>query len=94
MRRARKKNESGQTVVEYLLLLFVIVGVVVIAYRWFKTSEFFFKNVTKPLVAQIRYNYKYGDPVAQGWDEGQPKKHIEIPKPDGQTFRLFMPAKK
>lgn len=84
-------RQSGQSMVEYVLLLFLVTTSAAFALRWFKTNEFFFKKVTQPLVSHIRYNYKYGDPVAQGWDEGGAKKHIEIQIPNGETFRLFTP---
>ncbi len=85
-------RQSGQSMLEYVLLLFLITASAAFALKWFKNNEFFFNNITKPLVAHIRYNYKYGDPVAQGWDEGEAKKHIQIRYPDGQNFRLFTPV--
>jgi hypothetical protein len=90
--KRRRNKQSGQTMIEYVLMLLITVSMVTFVYKWLKSSEFFYKNITRPMIAQLRYNYKYGDPVAQGWDEGAPKKHIEIPKPDGQTFRIFTPV--
>ncbi len=85
-------NQKGQTIVEYMLVLLVIVGAILLFLNLMKNSDFFFKKVTSPLVSYIVYNYKYGDPAAQGWDESSPKKHIQISRPnEGQTFRLFQP---
>jgi hypothetical protein len=73
-----------------MLVLMVIVSALLLVIGLMKKSNFFFKNVTEPLVKHITYNYKYGDPRAQGWDEGSPKRHIQISRPnEGQTFRLF-----
>ncbi len=88
----RKLDQRGQSVVEYLLVLAVIVGAVLLMMKLLKESNFFYKRVTEPLVSHITYNYKYADPRAQGWDEGAPKLHIQISRPnEGQTFRLFQP---
>lgn len=90
----RRKGEEGQTMVEYVLIMFVVVTAIAFVLGKLKESEFFFKRVTEPLVKHITYNYKYGDPSAQGWDEGTPRRHIQISKPnDGNSFRLFQPKK-
>jgi hypothetical protein len=86
------RNQQGQSVVEYLLVMAVIVGALLLLMKLLKDSNYFYKNVTSPIVSHITYNYKYGDPRAQGWDEGSPKLHIQISRPnEGQTFRLFQP---
>lgn len=91
-KRKALANENGQTVVEYLLVLFVIVSGFMLVMKLLKENDFFFKKISEPLVKQITYNYKYADPKAQGWDEGNPKLHIQISRPnEGQTFRLFQP---
>lgn len=91
--RKKRKNERGQSMMEYLLVMFVIVAGIIIMMNGLKKNQFFYKNITEPLVKTITYNYKYGDPSAQGWDEGTPKKHIQISKPNsGGSFRLFQPS--
>ena len=91
-RKSLLRDESGQSVAEYVLVLAVIVGGILLFLNFLKSSNFFYKKVTAPLVSHIVYNYKYGDPTAQGWDEGSPLKHIQISRPnEGQTFRLFQP---
>lgn len=85
------RNQRGQTMVEYLLMMAIMLGAVIVVMGKLKQSNFFFKRFTEPLVKHITYNYKYGDPRAQGWDEGTPKLHIQISEPSGATFRLFQP---
>ena len=88
------RNQRGQSVVEYILVMAVIVGLILMVFGNLKKSNFFYKKVTKPLVQHIVYNYKYGDARAQGWDEGSPRLHIQISQPNGgATFRLFQPDK-
>lgn len=94
VRRSHGKKQEGQTVVEYLLVMSVVITGVLLVLGKLKRDQWFFKNISEPLVKHITYNYKYGDPGAQGWDEGQPNKHIQISKPgDGKTFRLFQPKR-
>jgi hypothetical protein len=77
--------------VEYILVMAVVVTALVAVIGRLKQSQFFFKRFTEPLVKHITYNYKYGDPRAQGWDEGNPRRHIQIQEPQGQTFKMFQP---
>ncbi len=87
-------DQRGQSIVEYMLVLMVIVSAVLLVLSLMKKSNFFYKNVSEPLVRHITYNYKYGHPGAQGWDEGNPQLHIQISRPnEGQTFRLFQPTR-
>lgn len=79
--------------VEYLLMMVIVVSALLLILGKLKKSEYFFKKFTEPLVKHITYNYKYADPTAQGWDEGSPRSHIQIQEPQGQTFRLFQPAR-
>jgi hypothetical protein len=86
----KRKKESGQSTLEYVLVMAVVVGAVITLLGLLKKNQYFFKNVASPLVSYLRYNYKYADPAAQGWDEGNPQKHIQISTPnDAATFRLF-----
>ena len=91
-RLKRLRNQRGQSIVEYMLVLMVIVSALLLVLGLLKKSNYFYKNVTEPLVKTVTYNYKYGDPRSQGWDEGNPRRHIQIARPnEGQTFRLFQP---
>lgn len=92
MRRLR--SQSGQSMVEYILLTSVVVSAIVLLMRLLEDRELVFTTITKPIVSFIKYNYKYGDPNALGWDEARgPRNHVQISKPNGpQNFRLFLPA--
>ncbi len=96
-RRLRKKlrEESGQAVVEYILMMVLVMSAVMLVIGKLKKDEYFFKHFTEPLVKHVTYNYKYADATAQGWDEGNPRLHIQISRPnEGQTFRIFQPQKR
>jgi hypothetical protein len=92
--RAKKilKNQKGQSIVEYVLVMAIVVTAIIFVLGKMKKSEFFFKRFTEPLVKHLAYNYKYAEPSAQGWDEGTPNAHIQIQEPQGRTFRLFQPG--
>jgi hypothetical protein len=90
-RRRILRNQRGQTMLEYLLMMAIMMGALIVMIGKLKQTNFFYKRLTEPLVKHITYNYKYGDPRAQGWDEGNPKLHIQISEPSGATFRLFQP---
>ncbi len=90
----KRKQESGQSTLEYILVMLVVVVTLIGLLSYLKKSQYFFKHITSPLVGYLRYNYKYADPAAQGWDEGKPQKHIQISRPnDGATFKLFRGTK-
>ena len=78
---------------EYLLMMMIVVGALLMIVGQLKKNQFFFKRVTEPLVKHITYNYKYADPRAQGWDEGTPRLHIQQSKPGTESFRLFQPTR-
>jgi hypothetical protein len=86
-----RRRQRGQSIVEYILVLCVVVSAILFIMNRLKSSNFFYKRFTEPLVKHVVYNYKYGDPSAQGWDEGSPRMHIQIQQPKGATFRLFQP---
>lgn len=88
----RRKGESGQSMVEYLLVTIVVVLIVLGVFTLFENTELIFTRLTSPLVSFLKYNYKYGHKDALGWDEGTPRKHIQIAEPGGDTFRIFIPV--
>jgi hypothetical protein len=94
IRRPILSNQRGQTMIEYVLLMAVVVGAIILVIGKLKESQFFFKKFTQPLVKHMTYNYKYGDPKAQGWDEGTPRLHMQISEPAGATFRIFQPRRR
>ena len=95
MTRKHSNKESGQSMMEYILVVFLVVTAVLFAFGWLRERDFIFKQIAAPVVAFIKYNYKYGDKDALGWDEPRgPKKHAQIskPDPDGSNFRIFIPS--
>lgn len=94
-RRAQNNShtQAGQTTIEYILMMAVVLGIVMGMMTILNRDKFFFKQLVQPIVSYMRYNYKYGDHNALGWDEGGgPRKHIQISEPGaGETFRLFVP---
>lgn len=97
MKFSNKKKlhcQRGQTILEYVLVTTIVLGAFLAVTNYLKKSEFFFNKVTQPIMGYLRYNYKYADQNSRGWDEGSPRRHIVISKPnEGQTFRLFKPLK-
>ncbi|MCC7441633.1 MAG: hypothetical protein IT285_08370 [Bdellovibrionales bacterium] len=81
------KGNSGQTTVEYILVLAVVVSFFVIVQRGLLDSGAMGKlgNITSRGFKQA---YEFGHPRALGPDEGGPEKHIRIP--EGNNFRMFI----
>jgi hypothetical protein len=81
------KNEEGQTLVEYILLLSILVmafGILVSALGKLGMEDSFLK----PLTTKFAHAYQYGHPDAKGYDDGGPYKHPIAD--DGQdSFRIF-----
>ena len=94
LRRRPRLDQKGQSMFEYLLMMLVVVTAIIVMIGQMKKSQFFYKKFTEPLIKHITYNYKYADPGAQGWDEGTPRRHIQISEPEGTNFRIFQPSKK
>lgn len=82
------RDEQGQAVVEYLLLLAVVVGFFMVMSAGLKKTMIGKKLMT-PITVDFARAYKYGHPKAEGTDEGgSPKRH---PRYDGEeSFRIFM----
>ena len=96
-RKKRKLGQKGQAIVEYILVMAVIITLLIVAMQYLRNSEYFFKNLTSPMVAYMRYSYKYGDQKAQGWDETNPTRHIIMNNGDTdeggspKNFKFFIP---
>jgi uncharacterized protein (UPF0333 family) len=81
-------DESGQAVVEYLLLLSVIVSAYVGVARYLTTSGFT-QKLTTPITGAFAATYRYGDPKAKGPEDGSPDRHPRAE--NGQdSFRIFI----
>jgi hypothetical protein len=84
-RRAR-----GQALVEYILLMFMIAGMIGLLNR---AMPAFLARLEAPIRKDFRLAYRNGHPEACGYEDsdpcsGQPEKH---PRHDtgGENFRLF-----
>ena len=79
-------GEQGQTLVEYLLLIFILVTGMSIFYGGLKRMKFADK-IMAPLQNEYQWTYKYGHPLARGLDEGTVKYH---PRLEGEkSLRVF-----
>ena len=79
------RDESGQAIFEYVLLLSVIVGLTLIAFRW--VNQFgFAEKLAAPLTGSYANVYKYGHPKAKGPDEGGPEYHPALPMNENRFF--------
>ncbi len=93
------KGESGQTIVEYILVSGVIVIAILALFQLFRDREYFFNELTSPAVYYLKFNYKYGHRDALGWDEvdlGGPRKNIlqTTGTADSRNFHLYKPSDK
>lgn len=81
------KNESGQAVTEYVLILSIIVmfymGIMTVVERM-NLAE----RLAGPIVGSYARTYKYGNPKAKGFDEGTPENHPRAVV--GGKVRLFI----
>lgn len=92
MKLCRNRNQSGQTTIEYALLLALVAVIFTVVVQFMK--DFDVANKIKDEATEdIRAAYKYGSPVARGYDEGQPKQHPRITAPPSaanDNFRMFL----
>ncbi|MBL7716034.1 MAG: hypothetical protein JNL01_11270 [Bdellovibrionales bacterium] len=85
-------NESGQGMLEYILLIFIIVGVFLGISRGMVKIGLA-ERMMRPIREDFAYAYRHGHPEARGYEDGGPKKHpralqgagsgrmyIEVPK--------------
>lgn len=85
------KNQSGQAVIEYIVILAIVVG-----FYLMLTTTIASLNLERRfhsfLIAPFANTYKYGHPEAQGFDEGTPKMHPRIEE-GPENFRIFIMPK-
>jgi hypothetical protein len=84
------KNESGQAVTEYILMVAVVVGLF-LAVETALTKTGLNATMMTPLTKNYYFTYKYGHPKALGYDEaaqGGPSMHPRITTPG--NFRIFI----
>ena len=80
-------DESGQSVVEYVLILSIIVGFYMGLIQVIDKARLA-ERLAGPVVGSFAKTYKYGHPLAKGYDDGTPEKH---PRASGDgKIRLFI----
>ncbi len=84
----KRRDQSGQAMLEYVLLLSVIVGCVFLLREGIARFDVG-DRLLRPLSESYARAYKYGHPKAQGFDEGEPKNHPRIETGEN-NFRLFL----
>ncbi|MBC7386613.1 MAG: hypothetical protein H7301_10705 [Cryobacterium sp.] len=89
LRRARRnfQPESGQAVIEYVLILSIVVFIymgLMVAIEKGKLAE----RLAGPIVGSYANVYKYGNAKAKGFDEGTPENHPRILS--GGKIKLFI----
>lgn len=86
----KQSNESGQAVIEYVLMLAIaLTGFLVVArgLSVLKIEE----RLMRPLSVTYAKTYRYGHPEASGYeDEEGPKRHPRISIPGTDNFRIFI----
>lgn len=88
-----KDSESGQAVIEYILLLSIVVSIFIVVSRGLSRAGMT-KMLMKPLRENFARAYQYGHPEALGVDDGGPKNHPREVNGEN-SFRLFInPQKK
>ena len=82
------QNESGQAVIEYVLLIAVVVTAFVLVMQWV-TDIGLAQKLTKPITGTFAATYRYGHPKAKGFEDGAPENH---PRAVGgeNNFRIFI----
>lgn len=81
-------NQSGQAVVEYILILALVVSLYVTLNSWASRFGLARKLVT-PISKDFAKIYQYGDPKAAGFEDETRKRHPRISGCEG-CFRLFI----
>ncbi len=83
------RDESGQAVTEYVLLLAITLVFFLALSRGlalFKVEE----KIMRPISQSYARAYRYGHPEALGYDDGGPKKHPRAIAPGTESFRIFI----
>lgn len=85
-----KKSQSGQTVVEYVLLIVIMISLTTLLVRYLPPT---FARLEKLVKDKYLASYRYGDPLTRGWDEGGPTLHPRAYEAGGRNFRIFRRTK-
>ncbi len=84
---------SGQTTIEYLALLAVLIGFAQLISKTFP-SDSLRTTLQNKVIAPLQATYQYGSADATGWDPGgggTPNNHPRIQT--GNNFKLFINPK-
>ena len=84
-------SRAGQTTVEYILLIAIVVSLFAIVARVFKDRHIA-ENLASPLDKKFKYAYQYGSPDARGPDDGGAQNHPRVV--GGNNFRIFLGTKR
>ena len=85
----KRKNESGQAIIEYVLLLAIIATAFLVASRGLGKLGIADK-LTRPVKQDFAAAYRYGHPKAKGSDEGGFELHPRAIAGGGNNFRIFI----
>lgn len=86
--RQELDSESGQAVIEYILLLSMVVAIF-IAVSQGLTRAGLTKLLMTPLTGNFSRAYQYGHPEALGYEDGGPKNHPWAESGEN-SFRFFL----
>ncbi len=81
-------DQTGQAVLEYILLLSIVVGIYFTVSSW-ATSYGLAQKMISPISKDFAATYQFGDPKAAGFDSQTPKRHPRIEDCE-ECFRLFI----
>lgn len=84
------RNERGQAVTEYILLLSIIVAAFMLLSKGL-TDIGLSKKLLTPVKEDFARAYRYGHPKAKGFDDGGPENHPRAyTGGSNNNFRLFI----
>ena len=87
--RNDKQKQSGQAVVEYIVMLAVVTFFFVIVSRWLTDMDLG-TRLNKPIQEDYARAYQYGRVDAKGMEDGGPLNHARYTQPAGNNFRIFI----
>lgn len=87
---AESSAESGQTALEYVVLLAIVVGFFMTLIAGMRTFGLQ-KRLLLPLQDTFAKTYQYGHPKALGYDDGGPARHPRASQSGNGNFRIFTP---
>jgi hypothetical protein len=82
------RDNAGQAVIEYILMLSAIVAIYASVLSFFGRFGLE-KRLVAPITQDFAKTYQFGDPKAAGFDDGDPKRHPRIQGCE-DCFRLFI----